>query len=354
VAIALLTAAALAAGSPAPDPPGIVLARVAAPTHVAARDGVAVFGAFDRATRATTLMRRDRTGVIDPVGVPPIPQPAFAGDRRSGPAGPPSFEVTLGIGARGGLVATYIRCPTPARASCRLALTDLATGAERLIPGTGRALRGALSGSRVVLVRRDEDGIQRLYATRATGARPLRRLRLPRLRVVGPEPGETTAIDRRRAQIAALDVRGDDVAYVVNYPVTEAGEVSSSDLWLNRGDRAPRRLARVGTGAASSGFREYLQPRLSARSVVVFQQGRDQGSGVQRWSLRGRLLGAGSIGLRVASDHEVTGGTYDRGRFLFATNPYQGNGCAAFDQPPAGATCPVLDAGRVVLRPPAA
>ncbi len=59
---ALLAAAAVAAGAPAPDPPGIVLHRVAAPTHVAARGGVAVFGAFDPATRATTLMRRDRAG----------------------------------------------------------------------------------------------------------------------------------------------------------------------------------------------------------------------------------------------------------------------------------------------------
>jgi hypothetical protein len=182
--------------------------------------------------------------------------------------------------------------------------------------------------------------------------RPLRRLRLPRLRAVGPEPGETTAIDRRRVQIAALDVREDDVAYVVNYPLTEGGEVSSSDPWLNRGKRAPRRLARVGTGGASSGFREFVGPRLSRRSMVVFRRARDQGNGIQRWSLGGRLLGAGAV--RLTGDHEVTGGTFDRERLYFSTNPYQGTGCAAFGQPPASATCPVLDSGRVVLRRPAA
>ena len=346
---ALLAAAAVAAGALAPDPPGIVLHRVAAPTHVAARGGVAVFGAFDPATRATTLMRRDRAGAIGPVGVLPIPLPAFAGDRRGGPGGPPSFEVTLGIGPRGGLVATYIRCPAPARASCRLAFAELATGTERLIPGTGRALRGAVWGSRVVLVRRDRDGIQRLYATTTGRSGDLRRLRLPRL---DPTVGDGTPIDRRQVQIAAVDVRGDDVAYVVNYPLTRAGELASSDLWLNRSDRPPRLVARVRTGGASSGFRELVGPRLSSRSIVVFRQARDQGNGVQRWSLGGRLLGAGSIGLR--GDHEVTGGTYDHERLYFATNAYQGSGCAAFDQPPAGASCPVLDSGRLVLRPPAA
>jgi hypothetical protein len=350
MATALLVAAALAAGAPAPDPPGIVLERVAAPTHVAARDGTAVFGAFDPATGTTTLMRRGRDGSIAPAGLPPIPAPAFAGDRRGRrPGDPPAFEVTLGTGPGGSLVAAYMRCPVPARrTSCRLALADLATGIERLVPGTGRALRGAVSGSRVVVVRRDTDGIQRLYTT-ARGSSELRRLRLPR-----PDStfGDGAPIDRRRVQIAAVDVRGDDVAYVVNYPLSSGGELSSSDIWLNRGGRAPRLVARVRTGGASSGFREYLQPRLYASSIVAFQQARDQGNGVQRWSLRGRLLGAGSIGLQRASDHEITGGTFDRARFLFATNPYQGNGCAGFDEPAAGATCPVLDSGPVVLRPP--
>src|SRR5688572_17141992 len=127
-ALAAVTVTAVAAQAPqntVPDPPGTVLARVAAPTHVGARDGVAVFGAADPATGATTLMRRDATGAIAPVGVPPVPVAAFAGDRYLGVPAAPAFEVTLGAGPQGRPTAVYVRCPSPARSSCRLALTDL-------------------------------------------------------------------------------------------------------------------------------------------------------------------------------------------------------------------------------------
>ena len=111
---ALATAAAMAAQAPPlPDPPGTVVARVDAPTQVAARDGVAVFGSTDPATNATTLIRRDAAGALGAVGVPPVPVPAFPSDRYLGVLEPPAFEVTLGAGPRGRLTAVYLRCPAP-------------------------------------------------------------------------------------------------------------------------------------------------------------------------------------------------------------------------------------------------
>jgi hypothetical protein len=107
-------------------------------------------------------------------------------------------------------------------------------------------------------------------------------------------------------------------------------------------------VARVGTGGASAGFRELIGPRLERRSVVLFRQGRDQGSGVQRWSLDGRLLGSGALGPERL-DIEVTGGSYDGGRFWYSADPYQGNGCAPIDAAPDTGTCPVVDSGPVRL-----
>ena len=80
-------------------------------------------------------------------------------------------------------------------------------------------------------------------------------------------------------------------------------------------------------------------------------QGRDQANAVFRYSLSGRVLGSGSVGFRSTDGGEVTGGQFDRDRFWFATNPYQGNGCGAFDQQPFDATCPVVDSGPVTPPP---
>jgi hypothetical protein len=353
---ALATAVAMAAQAPPlPDPPGTVVARVDAPTQVAARDGVAVFGSTDPATNATTLIRRDAAGALGAVGVPAVPVPAFPSDRYLGVLEPPAFEVTLGAGPQGRLTAVYLRCPAPARSSCRLALGDVATGAEQLVDGTGRALRGAVAGSRIVFVRRDVDGIERLYATRTTGGSPVA-LRLPRL-------VKRSALGRRRAQpvvrrdvrIAAVDVRGDDVVYVLNFPLPGTPELAESQLWLDRGSAAPRMIARVGTGGASAGFREFVGPRLERSSVVAYRQGRDQGSSVQRFSLRGRLLGSATLSAEPLLELEVTGGTYDRGHYWYSVNPYQGTACARFDfdEPRQTGTCPVLDFAPLRLAAPA-
>jgi hypothetical protein len=348
-ALAATAAAAQAPEIPVADPPGVVLTRVNAPTHVAARDGLVVFGAADLATGATTLMRRDAGGALAPVGVPPLPAPPFASDRYLGVTAPPAFEVTLGRGPGGRPTAVYLRCTGASRSSCGIALADAGTGAERAVPGTGRALRGAVRGSRVVFVRRDLDGIQRLYATTATGG-GLMRLRLPRLvqRSVLRPKAAPRPVDRRAVRIAAVDARGDDVAYVLNFPMPGTPEIAESQLWVNRGAGAPRLVARVGTGGASAGFRELIGPRLERRSVVLFRQGRDQGSGVQRWSLGGRLLGSGALGPERL-DIEVTGGSYDGGRFWYSADPYQGNGCAPIDAAPDTGTCPVVDSGPVRL-----
>jgi hypothetical protein len=351
-ALAVLGATAVAAQAPeipVPDPPGTVVARVAAPTGVAARDGLVLWGAADSATGATTLMRRDASGTVAPVGAPPVPAPPYASDRYLGVPGRPAFEVGLGAGPGGRATAVYVRCTGPSRSSCGLVLADTATGDERAVPGTGRALRGAVRGTRVVLVRRDLDGVQRLYAARASGG-ALTRLRLPRL--VARAPSRPRAVDRRLVRIAAVDVRGGYVAYVLNFPMPGAPEIAESQLWVNRGSRAPRLVARIGTGGASAGFRELVGPRLERRSIAVYRQGRDQGSAVQRWSLGGRLLGAAAL-WPERLDIEVTGGGYDRGRFLYAVDPYQGNGCAPIEAAAGEGTCPVLDSGPIRLAAPA-
>jgi hypothetical protein len=351
-AAALTAVAAQAPEIPVPDPPGTVLTRVAAPTHVAARDGLAVFGAADLATGSTVLMRRDATGTIAPVGTPPLPAPPFPSDRYLGEASPPAFEVTLGTGPGGRLTAVHLRCTGASRSSCGLVAADVTAGTEQAVPGTARALRGAIRGSRIVFVRRDLDGVQRLYSTGVTGGAVVR-LALPRLtEYTGrrPSPGRSVRrIDRRQARIAAVDVRGDRVAYVVNFPVMPA--IAESQLWVNRGPRAPRLVARIGTGGASAGFRELVGPRLERQSVVLYRQGRDQGSAVQRWSLGGRRLGSVAL-WPERLDIEVTGGGYDRGHFLYGTNPYQGNGCAPIDAAPEQGSCPVVDSGRLTLARP--
>ncbi len=330
-------------------PPGIVLARVATPTRVAARDGVAVWGAYDKARDAIVLMRRSTIGVIAPVGVPLIPAIAASNEIPGRPASVATFEVTLGHDSGHRLTAVYRRCAGPADSSCSLALATIATGVERRVANTEGALRGAISGPWVAFVT-SGSGADRLYL-RHVGRDP-RALAPPKL---GADR-EAARIDPKGSQpdpssvrISSVDVRGRDVAYVVNYRL-RSPEIAYSELWLNRGPGRNRKVAYVGTGGASSGFRELLQPRLYADSVVSYMQGRDQTNAVFRYSLSGRVLGSGSIGIkRLGIQPEITGGQWDRGRFWYSANPYQGNGCGDFEQLPFDATCPVLDSGPVAL-----
>ena len=329
---------------------GTVLTRVATPTRVAARDGTLAFGAYDTAAQSITLMRRLPDGTIAPVGVPPIrARPALSVEPGRA-AAVPNFELTLGRDASNGLTAIYRRCSGPIDETCNLARADLAAGAEHVIPMTQGALRGAIAGRWIAFVRRGTGGADHLYLIGGT-RRPARVAEPDLARDLSPG----NRVDRSTVRIAAVDLRArsdgpPDVAYVVDFQT--APELAESQLWLSRAGQAPRRIARVGTGGASSGFREFLQPRLYVDSVVVYKQGRDQVNAVFRYTLRGRTLGAGRVGFASTDGGEITGGQWDRGHFWYATNPYQGNGCSGFQPQPAEATCPVIDSGPITLAPP--
>lgn len=344
VCIVGVTSLPAAASFGAGKPPGVELTRVAAPTRVAVRDGVLVFGAYDPATRTIALMKRSSAGSIAPVGVPPIPAFEVPNEQAGRPASVPPFELTLGRDSGHRLTAVYRRCTSAADASCDLVLATIATGVERHVANTAGALRGAVSGPWMAFVKSVPGKADRLYL-RYVGRRPMA-LAPPqlgtRLEPRGPR------VDLSTARIAAVDIRGRDIAYVVNYRLVTP-EIAYSELWINRGPGRQRKIGYVGTGGASSGFRELLQPRIYPDSVVSYMQGRDQTNAVFRYSLGGRVLGSGSIGWNRTTGLEITAGQFDRGHFWYSANPYQGNGCAAFDEPPLTATCPVLDSGPVTL-----
>jgi hypothetical protein len=363
--ILLVALSALAACSPPALAdaalPGIQLTRVAAPTRVAARDGVVVFGAYDAAAKATTLMRRSAGGTLGPVGVPPIPAFEAPNEQVGRPESVPPFEVTLGRDSGNRLTAVYRRCSAPADASCHLVLATIATGVERPVANTASALRGAISGVWIAFVKPVAGKADRLYL-RHVDRRPMAMvpppidLRFAAERRLDPRGAR---VDPSSVRISSVDVRGRDVAYVVDYRLATP-EIAFSELWLDRGHGLLRRVATVGTGGASSGFRELLQPHLYADSVVTYMQGRDQTNAVFRYSLGGRVLGAGSIGwgsgtgigVTGGPGMEITSGMWDRGHFWFGADPYQGDGCAPFDAQPLTDTCPVLDSGPVRLVAP--
>ncbi len=295
--LTLVTAAVLPASADALV--GTKLTTLAQPTDVAARDGALAYAETDAQGLQSIVVRARPGAAPRPLGVPPQARP---------------FTLRLSAftgGSAPGL--TYPRCTGADAATCNLAFTPLASGVERIVPGTRGALHGAASGARFAAAVESAAGIPRIVV-RERGR--TRTLRLPARRVdVGNRKPLT--IDPKTIDVTDLDLLGDRLAYVLTYRVPIGAE---SELWVQRIGSPPQRIARIGTGGASSGLRSFLGIRLLRDAVVAYRQGRDQGNALVKLSLRGKALGGVNLGQDLSTD--VVDGTYDRGRYLYVTRPY--------------------------------
>ncbi|MBJ7328981.1 MAG: hypothetical protein JHC95_03725 [Solirubrobacteraceae bacterium] len=309
---------------------GTPLVQLPQPTDVAALDGMLAYTEPDPAG-GQRIMLRDGQGTR-PLGVISQVRP-----------------FTLGMGrATGGTAPAlvYPRC-TPTSAICRLAVTPVATGAERIVPGTLGAVRGAVAGTRVLAVVERSDGVQRLLSIQAGRTQTLRIPRRPD--DWASTPNRRVFVPRRNLKITDIDAQGDTVLYVLTYQIPNE-PIAQSELWLQRGSRPPARVARVGTGGGSSGLRSFLGVRLLPDGIVAYRQGRDQGSALVRLSLRG--AGRGEAGLGQTDDEDIVAGAFDRGGFLYVARPYANlDDCRSGspDEPGPG-TCTLYDSGPMVFK----
>lgn len=281
---------------------GTKLSVLPQPSAVAARDGALAYTETDAQGRHAIVVR-DRPGTA----------------ARRLAVSPQSRPFTLRLSAFTSGTApglAYPRCSGADASSCSLAFTPLASGTERIVPGTRGALHGAASGTRFVAAVETAGGVPQLVVRDQGRSRTLR---LPRRRVDVGDPKPVT-IDPRTIEVADLDLLGDRIAYVLTYQVPRAPR-AESELWLQRIGRPPQLIARIGTGGASSGLRSFVGIRLLPDAVVAYRQGRDQGNALVKLSLRGQPLGTASLGQDRSTD--IVDGAFDRGRYLYTTAPYR-------------------------------
>ncbi|MBJ7328984.1 MAG: hypothetical protein JHC95_03740 [Solirubrobacteraceae bacterium] len=323
-----LAASAAAAISATPAPAamlGTTLAELPQPTSVTARDGVVAYTQPAPRSRKAIVIR-DAAGTRL-LGADPV--------RRGTP---------LELGTDGKLA--YPRCTGPQARTCRLAVTPLATGRERIVPNTRGAIRGIVDGARTVAVIERSDGVEEIRTF--VGGTLRSTLRVPRRYSIADESSDVP-VPRKQVFIDDLDARRGSVAFTVSYSGGDEDPYEAyAELWLQRPNRQLMPLTVLTTTGGSSGFKEFIGPRIRANDVVVYQQGFESGSGLYTYSLLGRQLGRAS--LRQGFGDVLVSGAFDRGRFTYIRRAYPGFGetdCVSELDEDGAATCALKDSGPV-------
>jgi hypothetical protein len=274
------TAAASAAPnglSPLPNQPGSLQAQlletIARPTSVASYGGWAAWSRYDSTHRAYQLMVRNASGNVTAMGIAESPQP---------------FEVSLGPLVSGGVGAVYPRCTNAARhEGCRLEQLGIeSTGArdKRLaVPGSGSLFRPALWKGTVAFLRvvpKGGEGHPVEMFEWTSGSKRLKALALPHNSPSAAEVKEQPDLRDTEGyvgEITALALNGTQVAYTRVVPL---GEWDRSDLWVQRPERKPKLIDRIGTGGgAAFGTRTYLTPTIAGSWLYAYRQYHEDGLG---------------------------------------------------------------------------
>lgn len=274
------TAAASAAPnelSPLPNQPGSLQAQlletIARPTSVASYGGWTAWSRYDSTHHAYHLMVRNAKGDVTTMGVAESPQP---------------FEVSLGPLPSHAIGAVYPRCADAARhEGCRLEQLGIESSGAREehlpVPGGGSLFRPALWKGTVAFLRAVPKGgeghpVEMFEWT--SGSKHLKALALPHNRPSAAEVKEQPDLRETEGyvgEITALALNGTQVAYTRVVPL---GEWDRSDLWVQRPERKPKLIDRIGTGGgAAFGTRTYLTPTIAGSWLYAYRQYHEEGLG---------------------------------------------------------------------------
>ncbi len=246
---------------------------------------IAAYGGWTAWSRAApgggfALVLRSPAGAISPAAVPPRPSP---------------FDVELGPDGHG-VAAVYSRC-TNAIAFLGCKLYELALGsagaAEKplLPPGGGSLHEPAISGSRLVFLRRDpaggsENPLHRmgrrpdnLFAWRIGSGRA-QALKLPVSRGTSEWPKGLTGV------ITGLTLDGNWLAYVTSSGIASSSlELGMRTLWAQKLGQGPRLIDQTTAGEGNVCDPTLLSPELAAGWVYGYVHACDpSGRDLDHWT----------------------------------------------------------------------
>jgi hypothetical protein len=337
---------------------GTPIGALAAPAELSAFNDAVAWTALDPTTQRASLIVRDA-----------------GGERQLGIASQPGGfpGLSLGSDAAGRTIALFSRCPADtsptavlagAAIGCRLDEASLQTGAERPVAGASGVIVATARAGRVAFVRM-RDHVPTLWLGELSDIAAARELPL-----LDPQHPSSTSprpvvVPRRDLSISAIDLSGSRVAYIEHYTTNCACLGHVSVLAVDFGRHAPRKIAEIALGGASTTDRYLLGAQFADGELFDFQYG-DSRDGfpaeLQAHTLSGKLVATATIGLPQPGSQvfphglEVTGAAYDDGHLYYAVAPEDSSptNCDVDDGPPAAipsGACAVYDAGLIHLTP---
>jgi hypothetical protein len=326
-------AAAIALFAATPAQADTQIAEVERPAPISAHGGRLAWSTYDAASgayRLTTWI----DGRISNVPVSPRKAP---------------FDVDLGPGREGDVVAAYSRCRSehphgPARSrGCDIYRYSFATGREEKLAGVSTHQASEFLPS----IWRDKVAFARVYEQRdgRRGTLPhlyVRRLTTARSATSERQPGGSRG-RRGLPGPVALDLYGRRLSFVWEYVPQDAGAVRyRSELRLDTVDSGHRVVDRIGSGGASSN--RMLAP-TGADGRLYFGT---SSIGAQRNRFKRYRISTGRLA-EIGSPSNLHALTWMQDRFAYVQSPgYMGAGCDA-DTPSGDDGCRIALTGPSVF-----